>query len=362
MSNAQLIDYIKKEKAAGLSDDAIKSALLGAGWSPADIEEGFRAATDVISVVPIHMSTEALLPTGSELLKNTWHVYKSRFGTFVAIAAVPTLFALVPIAFSLFGITLFPKDTLEGKVGTFIFTLAQWFVSIWSTIALIYAVKDRNEPIVLGEAYKRALGNFLSFVWVSGLTSLVMLGGFVLGIIPGIIALIWLSFASFVLIAEDVRGMNALVRSKEYIRGIWWNIFGRTAVIGVVCLGLFLILIVGIIALTFGIGFALGGIERALPAMLVVGSYATLLARIFIYPLFLTFFFLLYEHVRSRKLSLDPLLISKGKTLFKIFIAAPILLIVAFIGMMLVSISMREKSKEIMNEIPTESLIINILK
>lgn len=59
MANQQLIDYIKKSKATGRTDDQIKSSLRQSGWQDADIEEGFKlfpikklvAATIVIFIL-----------------------------------------------------------------------------------------------------------------------------------------------------------------------------------------------------------------------------------------------------------------------------------------------------------------------
>lgn len=41
MFNQQLIEYIKKAQAGGMSDNAIKAALLGAGWPGQAVDEAF---------------------------------------------------------------------------------------------------------------------------------------------------------------------------------------------------------------------------------------------------------------------------------------------------------------------------------
>ena len=47
------------------------------------------------------------------------------------------------------------------------------------------------------------------------------MGGFVFFIVPGVIFSIWLSFSVLILIVENEKGTNALVRSKEYVKGRW---------------------------------------------------------------------------------------------------------------------------------------------
>ncbi len=45
MPNQQLIDYIVKAKAEGMTDDAIKTNLIGAGWTQESIEEALTSIT-----------------------------------------------------------------------------------------------------------------------------------------------------------------------------------------------------------------------------------------------------------------------------------------------------------------------------
>ena len=43
MAEAQLIDYIKKAKAAGQADDQSRALLLKNGWSEQEINDAFAA-------------------------------------------------------------------------------------------------------------------------------------------------------------------------------------------------------------------------------------------------------------------------------------------------------------------------------
>ena len=48
MINQELLSYINQSKAAGQTDEQIKSALRQIGWQEADIEEGFRSASSPV--------------------------------------------------------------------------------------------------------------------------------------------------------------------------------------------------------------------------------------------------------------------------------------------------------------------------
>jgi Flp pilus assembly protein TadD len=64
-------------------------------------------------------------------------------------------------------------------------------------------------------------------VWLGALTGLIVTGAYLLLVIPGVIFTVWFFFAPFVFIEEDVRGMNALLKSKEYVRGRWFGVCVR---------------------------------------------------------------------------------------------------------------------------------------
>ena len=88
----------------------------------------------------------------------------------------------------------------------------------------------------VGDAYlaerpsaKSSLGYALrrthSIIWVTILTWILVLIGFVLCIIPGIWLYVSFAVAVPVLLTEGVKGRKALGRSRKLIRGYWWPAF-----------------------------------------------------------------------------------------------------------------------------------------
>jgi len=51
MIQDQLVDYISSQKSLGVSRDAIRAALVGAGWVPADVEDTFKKVEGTASLV-----------------------------------------------------------------------------------------------------------------------------------------------------------------------------------------------------------------------------------------------------------------------------------------------------------------------
>lgn len=99
-----------------------------------------------------------------------------------------------------------------------------FFFTFLVTPSLIFAIK---EDIGVVEAYKKGLKVVTSYFWISILLFLLISGGFLLFIIPGILFLIWFSLADFVLIFEEKKGMDAILRSKFLVLGNFLTVVWR---------------------------------------------------------------------------------------------------------------------------------------
>ncbi|MDF1581308.1 MAG: zinc-ribbon domain-containing protein [Desulfuromonadales bacterium] len=65
------------------------------------------------------------------------------------------------------------------------------------------------------------------YFWLMTLLGHMLVGGTLLFFIPGIVFYVWFFFAQYLLVAENVRGMDALLLSRAYVRGYGWGICGR---------------------------------------------------------------------------------------------------------------------------------------
>lgn len=185
---------------------------------------------------PIHQQTAASLPGAIAILSQAWSLYKQRLAIFLGVMIIPMLVqtgllaVLAPGGFLGFSF-LSPKFT-AGGIGLLIILVIVFFLvfsinQAWGQTALLYAIKDSQEGIGVREAYRRGWHKILSYWWVLFLTDFIVLGGFLLFVVPGIIFAVWFSMAIFVLVAEDLKGMNALLKSREYVKGKWGGVFWR---------------------------------------------------------------------------------------------------------------------------------------
>jgi hypothetical protein len=348
MVNKQLLDYIKQQLQQGVSKEEIKNSLLANNWQEKDIEEAFYLASNSSGQTqqqPVPQQTISSLPGATAIFGQAWSIYKQRFGTFLGVMVIPMIIMIVLLAISAGGgflsIGLLSSKFAAGGIGLLILLAILFFVvafisQVWGQTALLYAIKDSQEGIGVGEAYRRGWHKIFSYLWVSLLVGFITLGGFLLLIIPGIIFAVWFSLAVFVLIAEDLKGMNALLKSKEYVKGKWGGVFWRFLFIGSISLIVSLapILIFSLLKIPFG-----EGISR-----LIIGLFLT--------PLVMTYSFLVYSNLRALKgeFVFAP---TGGKKATFIFIAILGLLVILGILFSTVFLSLgstREKARDARRE------------
>ncbi len=165
------------------------------------------------------------------LLKNSFEIYVNKFWFFIKLISLNILIflLLVPSVVLIF----FTNENFWTITFTYVFfALSLTCVILLYTlinISLIISIKERATDLTIKQVLLKGVGIFISYLWVSFLSGLAILGGLILFIIPGIIFSIWFAFSSYILISEGKKGRQALSESKELTKGYWWAIFGRFA-------------------------------------------------------------------------------------------------------------------------------------
>ncbi|MCD6569040.1 hypothetical protein J7K70_02815 [bacterium] len=322
MANQQLIDYIKKSLSQNISKEAIKNALLSRGWPEKEIELAFQSVEGVKSQVTESPPTRLL--SFKELWNKTVAFYKQRFLFLIAVALVPSL---VASPFFWFAIRIIQNGTLtlaHNVITLIILFLIEILLGWFIDISLLYAIKEPSEKSLLS-VYRKGWANFFSFsvirllvisislapalvVLFCGLSSKEM--GFLpfysiasgtLALIPGLIFFLYFIFAEFILVYENKRGINALMRSKFYTSGlINKEIFPR-----IISLGFCLILLM----LAVNFVFILMGIPVRETIMQMINTAI-------ITPFRLVFIFFLYSNIRALRGTAVFSVKQKSKTFF----------------------------------------------
>lgn len=298
MISQQLLDYINQQTQMGKSKEEIKAALIAGGWKAEDVEQGFAGAA---SGVPTPVSED--MPKARQIFNEAWEIYKARFKTLITIGLIPVVSVfLVGLLAGITGVTLnalspdLKGPNLQGpELLIFILlgiiaVLALIYISIWSTVAQLFAIKDQAEGIGLKEAFNRSKSKIWMFFGASLLSGLAVLGGIILLIVPGIIFALWFSQSPYIVVEENLSGATALKRSKYYVKGRVGKIFGKLFYMGIIYFGLFVIL--GIII------SILSGILK-LPSQDL--SWISNVFSVFMTPLLTVYGYQLFKHVKASR-------------------------------------------------------------
>lgn len=190
-----------------------------------------------------------------ELFRRSWAIYKARLGVLL-----PLCFLSIVLFSAALGIFLgigFALSLVVGSLagafialGALLGSVAGTIVLFWTLAAFILAIVDNRLGIkgALAEGWERKW----SFVWLFSLSGFIIAGGFMLLFIPGLIFMVWFAFSQFIVASEDDRGMYALLKSKEYVRERWVEVFVRLFAVWLVSVLLGLIPFIGpILSLLF---------------------------------------------------------------------------------------------------------------
>ena len=255
-----------------------------------------------------------LRPMGiGDILDTTLRLYKRNFASFLSIA----LITYVPYAIVMFLLHMafdgesqinrtpygdyeMPGDG-EYVINLLGFVILFLFVYPLTTGALTYAISGTflGQPLGAGAAYSRAAGRAGALIGTQFLVTLVVLLGFLLLVVPGIIFSLWFMIVPTVVLLEKIGGPSALGRAKALMKGNVGKGFALNLVVG-------LLVTVITYAVMFGIGYVVGMI--GLPAA-IIDLAANLLSAFFL-PVQLAVIVLLYYDLRIRKEAFDLQMLS----------------------------------------------------
>lgn len=180
-----------------------------------------------------------------DLLKKAFELYKQKFASFaiLAVLSMAIFLAIIPFAATFLiaalisnpgifsgefnvGIPLLVFGILLGLAAITVIAV----LSLWVFTASLVVVKSKDK-ITLEEAFKIAWQMLPSLFFINLLYGLAVLAGFLLLVIPAIIFGIWFSLSTYIFVVEGIRGKEALKKSRQLVKGNWWPIFGRFAIL-----------------------------------------------------------------------------------------------------------------------------------
>ena len=241
MITQELFDFISRELNNGRSQESIKTQLLEAKWSTRDIDEAFVR----IHFQPHNTNTaqnDRLLPP-SILLKNSWAIYKKKWKSiiklqiFYKLLFIPAFIIAFIIIYINFFKTLNPSS-FSVLSPIFFITITVAFIIVYvlvlqsmETISLTLFLSSGEDKASVKALFKKSHPLIIPGFWLTSLYSLIVIGGLLFFIIPGIIFAYYFAFSFYILVLENIRGINALYASREIVKERFWAIAGRILII-----------------------------------------------------------------------------------------------------------------------------------
>jgi len=198
----------------------------------------------------------------------------------------------------------------QGTGSVIVVVLASFLVAVATYIAtgavfeaLISAYLGR--PTTWRSSLAHAQTRAASLIWLAVLTTVFVMIGFILLVLPGIWLLVAISVAVPALMFEGVGGFAAMKRSMELVDGRWWATLGRLLAAYVL---LFAVLF-GITAL--GSAIASGVTLHNVTLFVALGGLLNVIATILIAPFVAAVLTVIYIDLRVRKEALDIELVAR---------------------------------------------------
>jgi hypothetical protein len=162
-----------------------------------------------------------------DLVKLSWAAFKVAWLPFLKLICVAIVVLGLVIGLTV-GIIMVFKDSAAGLVvplallGFAGLIILGTYLGWMSTRVFLEA--SRGHRIGLKESRPETFGHIWPLLGTNFLALVIILVGFVLLIIPGLIFMTWYAFASVVVVDERLSGWAALKRSKELVKGRFWEV------------------------------------------------------------------------------------------------------------------------------------------
>jgi hypothetical protein len=227
--------------------------------------------------------------SAGELVRNGMELYQRNFRVLfltVLVALIPPNLLFRPFVSSIVGISMF-----------FLLTIFFGFFVFAATTVAISDVCTGNKPSV-GRSYQYVFTKvLLRLMLVFLLQSLVVAGGYLLLLIPGLVFSAWYMLAPVVVVLERAEPIAAMKRSRFLGKGFYLRNFG------LVFVTVFLIFI-GQFMVGFVLGFAMIVLKLQNARGLIEGLEGLLGSALFI-PYLYTLLILMYYDLRARREGYD---------------------------------------------------------
>lgn len=178
----------------------------------------------------------------NNLIKDSLKIYADNWvflikALLVSLALVlPLVLGFIPPAAAVMG-AIFVKEkilmVLLAIIFFLLFIILAVIIGSWSQTFLYQAVYQaaQGKQLSIKAMLRLAWKKWLSYLLASLASGLLILLGFLFFILPGIILIVWFFLVPYIVVVEKTGPIQALKRSKKLVKGHFWGVLGRIALI-----------------------------------------------------------------------------------------------------------------------------------
>lgn len=182
------------------------------------------------------VTTNSSLPGPWDLAREAWELFLNRFWSLVKVFGLNVVLGVGALLvggivggaiFFAFGGKMTPVLGVVLGILLVVLVVVFMYISLWMQAAYLLALTGTKETIKMKEVLKKARPFILPLFLTSLLTSFLVMGGFFLFLIPGLLLSIWFSQQQYIVVFEKKSTFLALHTSREYFRGRFFPVFWR---------------------------------------------------------------------------------------------------------------------------------------
>lgn len=182
-----------------------------------------------------------MLITAKDIINKSVELYQKNYQLFLKymlLLFIPT--GIITIAIVLFGSMtgMLVIYGLSAPLLVYISVLiAATFASLWISLAFIRSLAARyenQEDKPIKDNIQTAVHLIIPAFLISLLTSLMVVGGLILLIIPGLIFIVWFAFTFYAVVIDNHKIKEAFSASRQLVKGRWWKVLWRLVAPGAV--------------------------------------------------------------------------------------------------------------------------------